>query len=131
MLGSLDSSHTIWKNCPKAWTGSYQGRENNPDIVLEGILDYHLFFWHASYGYAGILNDKTIFDVSPCQKCLLEDSFKDKELSFGVTPFSIAGEQFNKIFILVDGIYMNFSCFMKGIKIHLTRSETRFMTWQE
>ncbi len=34
MLGSLDCSHTIWKNCPKAWAGSYQGKENNLSIVL-------------------------------------------------------------------------------------------------
>ncbi|KAL7473996.1 hypothetical protein ACHAW6_000425 [Cyclotella cf. meneghiniana] len=32
------------KNCPKAWAGSYQGKENNPSIVLEGISDYHMFF---------------------------------------------------------------------------------------
>ncbi|KAL7479814.1 hypothetical protein ACHAW6_005534 [Cyclotella cf. meneghiniana] len=44
MLGSLDCSHTIWKNCPKAWAGSYQGKENNPSIVLEDISDYHMFF---------------------------------------------------------------------------------------
>jgi hypothetical protein len=131
MLGSLDCSHTIWKNCPKAWAGSYQGKENNPSIVLEGISDYHMFFWHASYGYAGTLNDKTIFDLSPFQECLLDGSFEDKELSSGVVPFTIAGEQFNKMYVLVDGIYMNFSRFVKGIKIPLTRSETRFTTWQE
>ncbi len=44
MLGSLDCSHMSWKNCPKAWAGSYQGKENNPSIVLEGISDYHMFF---------------------------------------------------------------------------------------
>ncbi|KAL7461506.1 hypothetical protein ACHAXS_001925, partial [Conticribra weissflogii] len=68
MLGSLDCTHTIWKNCPKAWAGSYKGKENSPSIVLEGISDYHMFFWHASYGYAGTLNDKTIFDLSPFQQ---------------------------------------------------------------
>ena len=96
MLGSLDCSHMIWINCPKAWAGSYQGKENNPSIVLEGISDHHMFFWHASYGYAGTLNDKTIFDLSPFQECLLDGSFKDKELSSEVIPFSIAGEQSSK-----------------------------------
>ncbi|KAL7474115.1 hypothetical protein ACHAW6_000108, partial [Cyclotella cf. meneghiniana] len=97
MLGSLNCSHTIWKNCPKAWAGSYQGKEKKPSIVLEGISDYHMYFCHASYGYTGILNDKTIFDLSPFQKCLLDGSFEEKELSSGVVPFSIAGEQFNKM----------------------------------
>jgi Plant transposon protein len=27
MVGSLDCSHTYWKNCPKAWQGSFQGKE--------------------------------------------------------------------------------------------------------
>ncbi len=44
MLGSLDCTDTIWKNCSKAWAGSYQGKENNHSIVLEGILDYHMIF---------------------------------------------------------------------------------------
>ena len=131
MLGYLDCSHTIWKNCPKAWAGSYQGKEINPSIVLEGISDHHMFFWHASYGYAGTLNDKTIFDLSPFQECLLDGSFEEKELSSGVVPFTVAGEQFNKMFVLVDGIYMNFSRFVKGIKIPSTRCETRFTAWQE
>jgi hypothetical protein len=51
MIGSLDCSHTIWKNCPKAWQGSYKGKGSKPSIVMEAICDYHLFFWHVSYGY--------------------------------------------------------------------------------
>ncbi len=35
------------------------------------------------------------------------------------------------MFVLVDGIYMNFSRFVKGIKIPLQRSETSFTKWQE
>jgi Plant transposon protein len=65
MFGSLDCSHTFWKNCPKAWKGSFQGKDKKPSIVLEAICDYHLFFWHASYGYAGTLNDKNILYLSP------------------------------------------------------------------
>ncbi len=35
------------------------------------------------------------------------------------------------MFVLIDGIYMDFSRFVKGIKIPLTTSKTRFTTWQE
>ncbi|KAL7479298.1 hypothetical protein ACHAW6_005034, partial [Cyclotella cf. meneghiniana] len=112
------------------WAGSYQGKENNPSIVLEGISDYHIF-WHASCGYAGTLNNKTIFDLSPFQECLLDGSSEEKELSSGVVPFSIAGEEFNKMFILNDGINMNLLRFVKGINTPLTRIETKFMMWQE
>jgi hypothetical protein len=55
LLGSLDCTHTHWKNCPKGWQGRYKGKENKPTIVMEAMSDYNLFFWHASYGYTGTL----------------------------------------------------------------------------
>ncbi len=131
MLGSLDSACTIWKNCPKAWAGSYKGKENSPSIVLEGISDYHMFFWHASYGYAGTLNDKTIFDLSPFQQCLLDGLFQENKKSAGIVPFKISSEEFNKMFVLVDGIHMNFSRFVKGIKIPLKNEEAKYTKWHK
>jgi Plant transposon protein len=60
MLGSLDCTHTFWKNCPKGWQGSYKGKEGKPTIAMEAMADYQVFFWHASYGYTGTLNDISI-----------------------------------------------------------------------
>jgi hypothetical protein len=37
LLGSLDCIHTYWKNCPKAWQGSYKGKEEKASIVMEAI----------------------------------------------------------------------------------------------
>jgi hypothetical protein len=71
--------HTYWKNCPVAWQGSYQGKEGKPTIVLEAISDYHLWFWHASYGYAGTLNDRTILNLSPLLQSLIDGTFKSLE----------------------------------------------------
>ncbi len=48
-----------------------------------------------------------------------------------IVPFKISGEEFNKMFVLVDGIYMNCSRFVKGIKIPLTNEEAKFIKWQE
>ncbi len=79
ILGSLDCTHRIWKNCPKEWAGFYKGNENTPSIVLEVISDYHMFIWHTSYGYVGTLNDKIIFDLSPFQQRLMDGSFEDNE----------------------------------------------------
>lgn len=44
MFGSLDCTPTYWKNCPKAWQGSFKGKEDKPSIVLEGLCDHHMFF---------------------------------------------------------------------------------------
>ena len=108
MFGSLDCMHTYWKNCPVAWQGSFQGKEKKPSIVLEAISDYHLWFWHASYGYAGTLNDKTILNLSPFLASLVDGSFIDVEQQAGAVPFTIDVEEFNKLFVLVDGIYPSF-----------------------
>ena len=77
MLDSLDFMHNGWKNCPKAWQASYKsGQEKRgPTVVLEALVDYHLWFWHAPFGYAaGSLNDLNIFNLSP----LLERVFGER-----------------------------------------------------
>ena len=131
MFGSLDCMHTFWKNCPKAWHGSYKGKENKPSIVLEAIADYHLWFWHASYGYAGTLNDKNILHLSPFLESLVDGTFIELEQSAGTVPFKVLDEEFNKMFVLVDGIYPSYSRFVRGLKEPVTDRETYFTTWQE
>ncbi|KAG7371276.1 plant transposon protein [Nitzschia inconspicua] len=131
MVGSLDCSHTYWKNCPVAWQGSFQGKEKRPSIVLEAISDYHLFFWHVSYGYTGNLNDRTILSMSPLMDRLIDGSFHDLEEEAGVVPFKILQHEFKKTWITVDGIYPKYNRFVKGIKRPVTQQEKRYTQWQE
>jgi hypothetical protein len=126
MFGSLDCSHTYWKNCPKAWHGSYKGKEHMSSIVLEAVCDYHLFLWHASYGYTGNLNDRTILSLSPLLDRMLDGSFHSLEEEAGVVPFTINGVEFNKTWITVDGIYPKYIRFVKGIKQPSTPLERRY-----
>jgi len=79
LIGSLDCTHTYWKNCPKAWQQSFKGKEKQPSIVLEAVSDYHLFFWHASYGYPGAFNDLNILSMSPLLQKMLDGSLADAE----------------------------------------------------
>lgn len=39
MLGSIDCCKWVWKNCPNAYHGEYEGKEKVPTITLEAI-DY-------------------------------------------------------------------------------------------
>jgi hypothetical protein len=131
MIGSLDCTHTSWKNCPKAWLGSYKGKESKPSIVMESIADYFLFLWHASYNYTGTLNDNTILHLSPFMDRLLDGTFHELEAEAAVVPFMIKEEQFNKVLVLVDGIYPLYSRFVRGIKVPATREEKKYTSWQE
>ena len=129
MFGSLDCCHTHWKNCPKAWQGSFKGKEKKPTIVLEGIVDYHLYFWHASYGYAGTMNDLNILNVSPLLKSFVNGTFNDLEAA--VVPYTIADEEFQHCFILVDGIYPPYSRFVRSIPEPIGDEQKTFSAWQE
>jgi hypothetical protein len=104
MIGSLDCTHMFWKNCPKAWQGSFKGKESKPSIVMESIADYFLFLWHVVYGYTGTLNDITILHIPPFMDRLLDGKFHELEAEAAVVPFLIKDEHFNKVFVFVDGI---------------------------
>jgi hypothetical protein len=95
------------------------------------VCDYHLYFWHVSYGYAGTLNDLNILSLSPLLDRLVDGTFMEIEKNAGVLPFSISNQIFNKCFLLVDGIYPRYSRFVKGIKEPITNEETTFTKWQE
>lgn len=100
-------------------------------MVLEALADYHLWFWHASFGYAGLLNDLNILNLSPLLESLVDGSFVELEKSANVVPFQVAGESFQRLFALVDGIYPPYSRFVKGIQLPVTESEKYFTAWQE
>lgn len=129
LIGSLDCMHTHWNKCPVAWHGSFQGKEGHPTIVLEGVADYNLFFWYASYGYAGTLNDINIMRLSPLFDQFLDGSFESIER--GVVPYQVSGDGFHRMYLLVDGIYPRMSRFVKGIKQPIGDQQRKYSKWQE
>jgi hypothetical protein len=126
MLGSLDCSHVIWGNCPVAHHGQYVGKEGKPTLVVEAMADHSLYCWHAVFGYAGTLNDINIWDSS-----LLLQSFCDGSFEANDFPFTIGGEEFEKLWLLVDGIYPPIARFVKPISIPIGDVEALFSLWQE
>ena len=129
MFGSLDCMHTYWKNCPVAWQGSYKGTERKPSIVLEAIADYHLWFWHGAYGYAGAMNNKSIWSMLPFLSKLIDGTFAKEEK--GVVPFKIGEEVFDYMNILVDGIYPHLSRFVHCMKVAIREKDKKYTARQE
>jgi Plant transposon protein. len=135
MFGSLDCMHTPWKNCPKAWQASYvsgqDSKKKSPSLVLEAVADYNMWFWHASFGYAGSLNDLNILNLSPFLESLVDGTFHNLETQSRRVPYAIDGEIFHLLHVMVDGIYPMYSRFVRTIHEPVTAVETMFAKWHE
>jgi hypothetical protein len=84
MIGSLECMHTYWKNCPVGWQGgSFQGKAKVLTIILEAVADHYLWFWHASYGYSGALNDLNVLNLSPLLRRMTDGSFTRRGVRCG------------------------------------------------
>ncbi len=105
MMGSLDYMHTQWKNCPKAWQATFKsGKESEgPTVVLEAMSDYHLWFWHASFGYAGSLNDLYVLNLLSFLESLVDGSFKALEDAAGAVPLTLVGRFSMHCLLLLTG----------------------------
>jgi hypothetical protein len=53
------------------------------------------------------------------------------EAESGILPYKISGVDFNKLFVLVDGIYPKYSRFVRGFQEPTNQSEQDFTRWQE
>ena len=108
MLGSIDCMHWKWKNCPTAWQGMYTGHCHEPTIILEAVASQDLWIWHAFFGLPGSLNDINVLDRSPVFTLLAN----------GHAPpvnYIINGHEYRMGYYLADGIYPNWSTFVKTI----------------
>jgi len=103
MFGSLDCMHCTWHRCPKAYHGAFQGSKRSPTIVLEAACDYNMYIWHAAFGFPGKLNDINVLNLSPLATAFLDGSLA--ELEAMSVQFCIGEQEFNSLYLLVDGIY--------------------------
>jgi hypothetical protein len=126
MLGSLDCLHVPWKNCPYQWQGSWKGKEKTPTIAIEAACDANPWFWHATLGHPGAMNDINIFDLSTISTKMIDGTLDDID-----EPFEINGEQFTMNYFLADGIYPPLARIVKTIPIATTPEEKNFQGWQE
>ena len=91
---------------PHCTKGQFQGREKYATIALESVVDYNLWFWHASFGFPGTMHDINIWEQSLLESML---NGKHEEIDH---EFILDGKQYNKLFYLVNGIYPSLSRFL-------------------
>jgi hypothetical protein len=116
MFASLDCMHYEWKNCPVAWQGDFGDREGKKSIILEAIADGGLHIWHAFFGLPGSNNDLNVLDRSSLVHNILTSEARDMH-------FVVNGCEYDRYYLLTDGIYPEWSCFVQSI--HLPPDEKR------
>jgi len=108
MFGSLDCMHYGWKNCHVAWQGDFGDRNGKKSIILEAVADQSLHIWHIFFGLPGSNNDLNVLDRSPLIHDLLTGAACD-------ITFEVNGHEYNRYYLLADGIYPQWSCFVQSI----------------
>ena len=124
LFGSLDCTHWEWKNCPVAWQGQFQDRSGSKSLIMEAIATKDLWIWHAYIGMPGSNNDINVVDRSP----LLTNMLKGKAPN---VEFSVNGNQYSMCYLLCDGIYPDWSIFMKTISEPQGRKRQLYAKMQE
>jgi hypothetical protein len=97
-------------------------------LWMLGIAIQHA---NTGFGYTGNIGDLNVLNMSPLLDRMVDGTFHQLEHDAGVVPFEVIGEEFNKCFILVDGIYPQFSRFIKGIKEPIAPQEKKYSQWRE
>ena len=124
MFGSLDCTHWEWKNCPVGWQGQFQDRNGSKSLIMEAVATQDLWIWHAYIGMPGSNNDLNVVDRSPLMTNMLK----------GVAPnveYTVNGNQYNMCYLLCDGIYPDWSVFMKTISEPQGRKRQLYAKMQE
>jgi hypothetical protein len=108
MFTSIDCMHWTWKNCPVAWQGQFQDKDGLQSVILEAVADQSLWIWHAFFGMPGGNNDINVLDRSPLISNFLRGEGSDMQ-------FIVNGNVYNRYYLLADGIYPQWSCFVQPI----------------
>lgn len=64
MIGSIDCSKWVWRNCPKGFHGQFKGKKKSHTVTLKAICDQSLWIWHEFPGMPGCLNNINVVEAS-------------------------------------------------------------------
>ncbi|GJU76277.1 ALP1-like protein [Tanacetum coccineum] len=95
-----------------------------PTIILEAVASYDLWIWHAFFWVAGANNDITVLHLSP----LFDDLLVDNE---PVALYVVNGQPFDRGYYLADGIYPQWSTFVKSFIVARDEKNDVFKRRQE
>ncbi|KAJ9557950.1 hypothetical protein OSB04_012564 [Centaurea solstitialis] len=125
MLGSMDCMHWDWKNCPMAWMGQFhRGDHAGATVILEAVASQDAWIWHAFFGVPGATNDIIVVNQSPVFNDIFEDKAPDSS-------FVVNGTHYKHGYYLVDGMYPEWTTFVKAFRYPSCERRLEFKKRQE
>lgn len=125
MIGSLDCTHFVWRQCPTELRGQYKrGDHQYPTIMMEAVASHDLWIWHAFFGPPGSNNDINVLMQSPL-------FLTERNGTAPKCPFVVNGRAYKRGYYLTDGIYPSWSTFVKAYKYPTDPREKKFKKLQE
>ncbi|KAF8401013.1 hypothetical protein HHK36_014316 [Tetracentron sinense] len=124
MLGIIDCMHWKLKNCPTVWKGMYSGYVRERTIILEVVVSYDIWIWHAFFGLPGSHNDINVLKRSSVFTDLADGRA-------AAVNYLINGNDYDMGYYLADGIYPQWSTFVKTISSPQGNKQQYFVAAQE
>ena len=124
MFGSIDCMHWKWKLCPAALQWAFQDKDKKMSIILEAMCNQNLWVWHAFFGLPGGNNNLNVLDRRPLVRKLVEGNANS--VGFGVN-----GNWYEKYYLLANGIYPKWSCFVQSLQDPDDQKKSNFSGAQE
>jgi hypothetical protein len=118
------STHWTWKNCPVAWQGMYQDKDGHRSIIMEAVATHNLWIWHSFAGLPDSNNDINVIDRSPLVVDWLKGNAPEHR-------FRVNEHDYNMCYLLCDGIYPEWSVFVKTIGNPTNEKEALYAKMQE
>jgi hypothetical protein len=124
-VGSVDCVHIGWDMCPTQQQNMYKGKEGYPSVAYEVICTSRKFIQSVSVGHPGSRNDKHIVRTDETVMSLLYgNGWLQSQAWDCIVDATGKREVFYGVYLISDGGYHRWPCFLYPIKSGLAGSPT-------
>ena len=124
-VGSVDCVHIGWDMCPTQQQNMYKGKEGYPSVAYEVICTSRKFIQSVSVGHPGSRNDKHIVRTDETVMSLLYgNGWLQSQAWDCIVDATGKRKVFYGVYLISDGGYHRWPCFLYPIKSGLAGSPT-------